>query len=278
MRSTAALALLLFLNAGVARPEVADSSANGFTVKLAFDIRATPDDVYRRLIGNVGDWWNPEHTFSGDAHNLYIEEKPTGCFCEKLPKGGAVRHLELLYLAPGSTLVFAGALGPLQSLAATGSLTIQLKASEGGTKLAASYAVAGYLPAGMNTWAGPVDGMLREQFTRLRDYVERGAKSAYKFEKVADGVYYAVAPAGGNSVVIVNDDDVLLVDTGVTPALGRELVDGIKSITSKPIRTVVNTHFHYDHTDGNQVFGPDVQIIAHDYVRTAMQTSHNRGR
>jgi glyoxylase-like metal-dependent hydrolase (beta-lactamase superfamily II) len=94
----------------------------------------------------------------------------------------------------------------------------------------------------------------------------------YKFEKIADGVYYATGGFGSNNVVIVNDQDVLLVDDGTTPAAARAFLADIKTITSKPVRTVVNTHFHYDHTDGNSVFGPDVQIIAHEYVRTAIST------
>jgi cyclase len=94
----------------------------------------------------------------------------------------------------------------------------------------------------------------------------------YKFEKVADGVYYATGGSGSNNVVIVNDQDVLLVDDGTTPAAARAFLDDIKVITNKPVRTVVNTHFHYDHTDGNSVFGPEVQIIAHEYVRTAIST------
>jgi cyclase len=94
----------------------------------------------------------------------------------------------------------------------------------------------------------------------------------YKFEKVADGVYYATGGSGSNNVVIVNDQDVLLVDDGTTPAAARAFLDDIKMITNKPVRTVVNTHFHYDHTDGNSVFGPEVQIIAHEYVRTAIST------
>ena len=49
-----------------------------------------------------------------------------------------------------------------------------VKVAEGGTKLEVTYAVAGYLPAGMNTWAAPVDGVLEEQFTRLKNYVETG--------------------------------------------------------------------------------------------------------
>jgi glyoxylase-like metal-dependent hydrolase (beta-lactamase superfamily II) len=94
----------------------------------------------------------------------------------------------------------------------------------------------------------------------------------YKFEKIADGVYYASGGLGSNNVVIVNDDDVLLVDTGTTPQAARNFLADVRMLTNKPVRYVVNTHFHYDHTDGNQVFGPDVQIIAQDYVRTAITT------
>jgi glyoxylase-like metal-dependent hydrolase (beta-lactamase superfamily II) len=94
----------------------------------------------------------------------------------------------------------------------------------------------------------------------------------YKFEKIADGVYYATGGFGSNNVVIVNDDDVLLVDTGTSPANARAFVADVKLLSNKPVRYVVNTHWHYDHTDGNSIFGPEVQIIAHDYVRTAITT------
>jgi hypothetical protein len=143
-------------------------------VKITLQIKAAPEDVYRRLIHNVGDWWNSEHTFSGNAHNLSIEEKPMGCFCEKLPNGGGVRHMEVVFLAPGKAVVLAGGLGPLQSIAATGSMKIQLSPAEGGARLDVTYTVAGYVPAGMNTWAAPVDTVLTEQFTRLKNYVEKG--------------------------------------------------------------------------------------------------------
>ena len=97
---------------------------------------------------------------------------------------------------------------------------------------------------------------------------------AFNFEKIADGVYYATTNGtmitGSNDVVIVNDDDVMLVDAGVTPAVARALVQDVKQLTDKPVRWVVNTHFHYDHTDGNSVFGPEVQIIGHEYVRQAI--------
>lgn len=94
----------------------------------------------------------------------------------------------------------------------------------------------------------------------------------YKFEKVAEGVYYATGGVGSNNVVIVNDQDVLLVDDGTTPAAARALLADIKLLTNKPVRTVVNTHFHYDHTGGNSVFAPDVQIIGHEFIRHAILT------
>src|ERR1022692_2167999 len=99
---------------------VADSASNGFTIKITLNLKAAPAEVYKKIL-RVGDWWNSQHTFSGDAHNLSIEEKAMGCFCEKLPNQGAVRHMEVVFFAPGKTLVLSGGLGPLQSLAATGS-------------------------------------------------------------------------------------------------------------------------------------------------------------
>jgi len=100
------------------------------------------------------------------------------------------------------------------------------------------------------------------------------ATKTYKFDKIADGVYYATATGtmvtGGNNTVIVNNHDVMLVDAGLTPAAARALLEDVKLITDKPVRWVVNTHFHYDHTAGNSVFEPDVEIIAQEYVRHAI--------
>jgi len=96
----------------------------------------------------------------------------------------------------------------------------------------------------------------------------------YSFEKIADGVYYATSSGpmatGGNHPIIVNERDVMLVDDGTTPAAARALLDDLKLITDKPVRWVVNTHFHYDHTDGNSIFGPNVEIIGHEFIRHAL--------
>ena len=61
--------------------EIVDSSANGFTVKETVNIQASPQDVYAKIF-KIGDWWSSDHTFSHDAHNLSLEDKAGGCFCE----------------------------------------------------------------------------------------------------------------------------------------------------------------------------------------------------
>ncbi len=92
-----------------------------------------------------------------------------------------------------------------------------------------------------------------------------------RFEKVADGVYYATGAGGGNSPVIVGSREVMVVDTNTTPAGARAFLEDLKLITDKPVRYAVNSHYHYDHADGNQVYrerGADV--VAHEYVKYAL--------
>lgn len=99
---------------------------------------------------------------------------------------------------------------------------------------------------------------------------------SHRFEELADGVYFAIGTGAmtvmSNSLVLVNDDHVMLVDTSVTPAAARGLVAGIETLTDKPIKYVFNTHYHFDHAHGNQIFGDDVEIIGHDFVRTMLSS------
>jgi len=94
---------------------------------------------------------------------------------------------------------------------------------------------------------------------------------AFRFNKVKDGVYHAVGTGSlavvGNSSIIVNDEDVIVVDDHVSPAAAFVLLEEIKEFTNKPVRTVINTHFHFDHAHGNQIFDPTVQIIGHEFTR-----------
>jgi glyoxylase-like metal-dependent hydrolase (beta-lactamase superfamily II) len=94
---------------------------------------------------------------------------------------------------------------------------------------------------------------------------------AHRFEKVADGVYYATASGtmtvGANSPIIVTDSEAIVIDSEITPAAARALIADLKAVTDKPVKYVIDSHYHYDHAFGNQVFGPDVQIIGHENTR-----------
>ncbi len=167
------LAIALALLAPVASAEIADSAANGFTVKLEVTVKGTPAATYQKFVRNVGDWWSPSHTYSKDPHNLTIDDKPQGCFCEKLPNGGGVRHLQVVYAAPGQAILLNGGMGPLAQLAVTGSLTVQFAAVADGTKVTLLYAVGGYQAGGLGTWAGPVDKMLTETLGNFKAFADK---------------------------------------------------------------------------------------------------------
>lgn len=163
--------------------DVADQAANGFTVKITTVIHATPEVVYSRLVHNVGDWWNPDHTFSGDPHNLSIDDRPNGCFCEKLPNNGGVRHAEVIMVMPGKRLVMSGGLGPLQGLGAAATMTFILEPMQKDTRVELTYAVGGYMADGLNNFATPVNLVLTDQMTRFKMYVETGTPSADSTKK-----------------------------------------------------------------------------------------------
>jgi glyoxylase-like metal-dependent hydrolase (beta-lactamase superfamily II) len=84
-----------------------------------------------------------------------------------------------------------------------------------------------------------------------------GAQS-FDIVKVTEGVWAAIpkagVPVGSNGAFVVNDDDVLVVDTHYRPSYARELMGEIKKVTPLAVRYVVNTHWHNDHTQGNQAY------------------------
>jgi glyoxylase-like metal-dependent hydrolase (beta-lactamase superfamily II) len=104
-----------------------------------------------------------------------------------------------------------------------------------------------------------------------------GHPLAHRFEKIADGVYAAL-PNGtvnvvSNSTIIINDEDVIVVDAHATPAAARALIEDVKTLTPKPVRYVINTHYHWDHAHGNQAFVPGAQVVGHEYVRQMLLTN-----
>ncbi len=103
------------------------------------------------------------------------------------------------------------------------------------------------------------------------------SKVEVKATKVA-GTVYMLTGAGGNIGVSVGDDGVVIVDDQVAP-LAPKIIQALDTVTDKPIRFIINTHYHGDHTGGNQIFGKAGTIIAHDNVRKRLQSGTTmRGR
>ncbi len=169
-------AIAIVLGLGLASPTAAavvDSRPGGFEVREQAQVAATPAQVYA-AIGQIGEWWSSEHTYSEDARNLSLDLKAGGCFCERLKDGGSVKHLGVIYVQPNRLVRLEGALGPLAATGGTGHLTFSLTAKDVGTQVVLTYDFGGYAKGGMGDFAAPVDEVLGAQLDRLKRYVETG--------------------------------------------------------------------------------------------------------
>jgi cyclase len=102
--------------------------------------------------------------------------------------------------------------------------------------------------------------------------IETFAGSAYfRLKEVAEGVYAAICNTGsgslGNAVIVDLGDTTLVVDTTISLKAAQDLREAAEHLTGRPAAYVFNTHFHSDHTNGNQVFAPEAQFIATEKVR-----------
>ncbi|MEQ1539198.1 MAG: hypothetical protein ABL928_09740 [Sphingorhabdus sp.] len=174
---------ILFLATGFAlitTPAYADvksQSEAGFVVGHTAEVLGKPEEVWKRLLVPK-EWWNPSHSWSGKTDGFYIDAQAGGCFCELLqdkaadgsvkPRG-SVEHMRVLFTDPGKVLRMSGALGPLQSEAMQGTLTVAMEPLKGGagTKISLSYVVGGYMRYKVADIGPAVDAMLGDQFQRL---------------------------------------------------------------------------------------------------------------
>ncbi len=101
------------------------------------------------------------------------------------------------------------------------------------------------------------------------------SKVQIKVSKVAGNVYMLVG-AGGNIGASVGDDGIVIVDDQFAP-LAEKIQEALKGITDKPVRFIINTHYHGDHTGGNEFFQKQAPIIAHDNVRKRLEEGGQAG-
>ena len=110
---------------------------------------------------------------------------------------------------------------------------------------------------------------------------EAAAQQPFSVERLAEGVYAVVRrePLGmanhANSLLVINDSDVVVVDAQFTRAATLEVLAALRRLTPKPVSYVINTHWHDDHVAGNQVYRdsfPGVQFVAHANTREDLAT------
>lgn len=165
IRPLAALMMVLLSSTAVA--EVSNAGANGFTVSHSLDTDKEPFVVYRTITSHINEWWSGDHSWTGDAANLYMKVERGGCFCERLPNNGRAEHLRLIYFAPGSELRFDGALGPLQGMGVQGRMIWKIEAIEGGSTVTFTYHVFGHPEGGLEAIAPAVDNVIGQQLQGL---------------------------------------------------------------------------------------------------------------
>jgi uncharacterized protein YndB with AHSA1/START domain len=166
MKYLAAIALMI---GSPAAAEVVSASPNGFEVRHTVNL-VVPPAVAFSAFSNVAEWWNPQHSYSGDSANLSLALTPGGCFCEQFPDGGGIEHMRVVYVDPGKRVVMTGALGPLLYEATAGVLDVRIKSTASGSELTLDYRVAGFAKGGADKLAGVVDGVLGEQMKRFRAF------------------------------------------------------------------------------------------------------------
>jgi cyclase len=104
------------------------------------------------------------------------------------------------------------------------------------------------------------------------------ALDATKIEKIKDNLFMITgssptprdAFSGGNTAVFVTSTGVVIVDTKLA-GWGQVILDRIKTVTDKPVTTIINTHTHGDHTGSNSFFGAAVEVVAHENTRANME-------
>lgn len=159
--------LSLFAFGAAAEAKIASENSAGFLVTQDVAVPGTPAQAYAAFV-KIDSWWNGDHTFSGNAENLSLDTRQGGCWCETIPDGGFVRHMDVIRVMPGQVLVFSGGRGPLQTMGVAATFAVEFHESGNKTNVTWQYAVGGYDPGGFTDLPARVDKVLAEQIGRFR--------------------------------------------------------------------------------------------------------------
>jgi uncharacterized protein YndB with AHSA1/START domain len=148
-----------------ARADVRQAAPDGFLIEHRYSVAASPARVWDDLL-HPERWWPSDHTWSGDRANLSLGADAGSCFCERWPDGSA-EHGRVAMSRPLRLLRMAAPLGPLQAMAVSAVLTIELSPEATGTIATVTLRVSGDAAHRLDELAPTVDGVLGMQFGNL---------------------------------------------------------------------------------------------------------------
>jgi uncharacterized protein YndB with AHSA1/START domain len=154
--------------------EVLSAGEHGFEVQQSVNLVAPQDHAYSAF-GQIGQWWNNEHTYSGDGKRMSLQLRAGGCFCEPLDNGGGIEHMRVTFVQPGERVVLTGSLGPLLYEATSGVMDVKFERIAGGSRVTMNYRAAGFAKGGAAAMAPLVDQVLGDQLKRYRIFAAGGA-------------------------------------------------------------------------------------------------------
>lgn len=159
------LAAILGLTAAPASAEVVASAPEHFTLQHEAVSTRAPDALWARLI-EPSTWWEPSHTYSGNAANLSLTAAAGGAWREDW-EGGSIVHGEVLYVKDGEELRLSAPFGPLQAMAVNVVWTITIAPHEEGSLVRFTEVANGTSASGLDRLAPAVDGVKAQALANL---------------------------------------------------------------------------------------------------------------
>jgi len=166
--------LLICIISAPVQSEIKKTSSTGFIIQHSINVADDRTAVFQAMTQNIGAWWSPAHSFSGDADTMLLDKN---CFCERW-EDNLVRHLNTTIWIQNEKVVMHGGLGPLKELGLSGTMTWSLSQAENSmTTISWKYHVFGYSETDLPGLAVAVDGVLEQQINNLVRHLDHSTKN-----------------------------------------------------------------------------------------------------
>ena len=157
--------------------QVKEVSEGGFLISISRTVDLSAADAYAAFVDDFSEWYDASHSYTGKGENLSLDLREH-CMLERLPDGGFVRHMEVVFHQPGKMLRMTGGLGPLQGMGVAGAMTFSFSENEGQTTISMSYSVSGGHHLKLDKLAGPVNSVLNLQLDGLQKHCNQSGKQS----------------------------------------------------------------------------------------------------